>query len=242
MRRSLWFCRISLACSLIVVSASTAQSQFYDPFGVQNKYKPFGEYGPTFQYTSPTKVWNVLNGHSNNQPGGRVAQRVAPSQAVRLDDLNLSVSTPSGPWIKVDQKTGSPSRYILSRKNPTIILSLAGEQLDTEAHGTDITLLAESQTNIRKLGGTVGPGEQTLSAGSVDGVAYSATVIEGEFATYYAMWVAVHNGYKYQLAVYGDKRDKAMIDAAIHNFVHGIQFIQPTAVADHNRQKTTMTR
>lgn len=28
------------------------------------------------------------------------------------------------------------------------------------------------------------------------------------------MWVAAHNGHNYKLAVMGDKRDKAMIDAA----------------------------
>jgi hypothetical protein len=50
MNHCLSFRQIALACTLIVAaSAGTARSQFYDPLNVQNKYHPFGEYGPTFQ-------------------------------------------------------------------------------------------------------------------------------------------------------------------------------------------------
>jgi hypothetical protein len=242
MNRSLSFCHHLLVCTLIVVaSATTARAQFYDPYGVQDKYHPFGEYGPTFQYTNPVKFLNVISGGSNSQSSGRTAQRVAPSRTMRLDDLNLAVSIPNGPWVKVEPHAGSSTRFMLNLKNPSIVLSLSGEQVGTKALDAD-TLLIESQANIKKLGGTVKPGEQPLSAGHIDGVAYFATVADGDFTTYYAMWVAAHNGYKYQLAVYGDKHDKPMIDAVMHNFVHGIQTIQPTAVARHNSQTATFTR
>jgi hypothetical protein len=243
MNPSLSFCRKLLVCSLIMTaSATTARSQFYDPYGVQDKYHPFGENGPTFQYTNPIKVLNVLNGGSNFQPSGRAAQRVPPPRTMRLDDLNLAVTMPGGQWAKVDSHTGSSPRFMLQSKHPAIVLSLAGEQVGSKALDPDTTLLAESQANITKLGGTVESGEQQLSAGHIDGLAYSATVDDGEFTTYYAMWVAAHNGYKYQLAVYGDKHDKAMIDAVMHNFVHGIQAVHTTAVARHNIQSTTFTR
>jgi hypothetical protein len=243
MNRHLFFDRIVLACGLIVaVSASTARCQFYDPLGVQNYSKPFGQYGPTFQYTSPTKFMNALSGRSNFQSNQRVARRVTPTRA-RLDNLNLSVSKPNGPWVEADAKeTGSTARYMISRQDPTIVISLAGEQSDTEMQHTNSALLAESQAKIKSMGGTIEPGEHQLSAGGINGVTYSATVVDGEFTTYYAMWVTAHNGYKYKLAVYGDKHDKTMIDAAMRNFVHGIQSIQPTTVAHRNSQKTTTTR
>jgi hypothetical protein len=243
MNSSLSFRRIVLACGLIVaVSAGTARCQFYDPLGVQNYSKPFGPYGPTFQYTSPTKFMNVLSGGSNFQPSQRVARRMTPTRT-RLDNLNLSISKPGGPWVEADLKeTGTTTRYMISRDDPKIVISLAGERSDTEKHDTNSTLLAESQAKIKSLGGTIEPGEQQLSAGGITGVAYSATVVDGEFTTHYAMWVAAHNGFKYKLAVYGDKHDKTMIDAAMHNFVHRIQSIQPTTVANRNSQKTTTTR
>jgi hypothetical protein len=241
MNRSRSLCFIPLVCGLIVGgSASVGRSQFYDPLGVQDKYYPFGENGPTFQYTNPVKVLNVLSGGSNVQPSGRVAQRVAPSRTFRLDDLNLVVGMPGGPWVKVEPNSGSTARFMLSRKNPAVVLSLAGGYEGTKAPAVD-TLLAESQANIKKLGGTVESDEQPLSASRIDGLAYSATV-EGDSTTYYAMWVAAHNGYKYQLAVYGDQRDKIMVDATMRNFVYGIQPIQQNTVARHNGQKTTFTR
>jgi hypothetical protein len=244
MNRYLFFDRIILACGLIVaVSVSTARCQFYDPLGVQNKSKPFGKYGPTFQYTSPTKVMNVLSGRSNKRSSQRVARRVTPTRAIRLDILSLSVSKPSGQWVEADLKeTGSTARYMISRNDPTIIISLAGERSGPEMNHTDSALLAESQAKIKSLGGIIEPGKQQLSAGRINGVTYSATIVNGKFTTYYAMWVAAHNGYNYKLAVYGDKHDKSMIDAAMRNFVHGIQSIQSTAVAHRNSQKTTITR
>jgi hypothetical protein len=243
MNRFLFLNRIVLACGLIVaVSASAARCQFYDPLGVQNYSKPFGPYGPTFQYTSPTKFMNVLSGGSNFQPSPRIARRVTPIRA-RLDNLNLSITKLGGPWVEADAKeTGSTARYMISRQDPTIVISLAGERSDTETHDTNSALLAESHATIKSLGGTIEPGEQQLSAGAISGIAYSATVVDGEFTTHYAMWVATHNGFKYKLAVYGDKHDKTMIDATMRNFVHGIQSIQPTTVANRNSQKSTITR
>ena len=131
---------------------------------------------------------------------------------------------------------------MLSRRNPSITISLAGERVGPETHQTNIALLAESQAKIKSLGGILEPGQQHLLAGGIKGVGYSATVVDGDRTTYYSMWVAAHNSYNYKLAVYGDKLDKQMIDAAMRDFVRGIKPIQTSSVAKRNSRKKAITR
>jgi hypothetical protein len=129
---------------------------------------------------------------------------------------------------------------MITRQDPKIVISLADERTETPVANS--ALLTESQNAIKGLGGKIEPGQQPLSAGGIKGITYSATVVDGEFTTYYAMWVATHNGHKYKLAVYGDKRDKTKIDAAMRSFVQGMLPIQKTTVAHRNNHKTAMTK
>jgi hypothetical protein len=277
--------RIVLTCTLLVAAtATTTHCQAWDPFGIQDQheYMPFGPYGPklTIGTPSPTKIRSGGKfGQKNRTPSrnsnaaqnntaaqrSRVAQRTSPSRTIRFDDLNLSVTTPSGPWEKLDpQQTGSKARLLLRRSNPTIIISLAGERVDTEAADrntaateligvepreqgfgatdTNSSLLAESQAKLRSLpGAEIKPGDHEVSAGGIPGVAYEATVASGESTVYYSLWVAAHHGYNYKLAVYGDYLHKRMIDDAMQNFLSGLKPIQPKRVARRNgNQKTTM--
>jgi hypothetical protein len=238
--------RIALACGLIVAfSASIACCEPWDPLGIQNhnQYKPFGKYGPkiTISTLSPTKV---MNGGSLGQANQRAARRVAPSGTTRFEALNLSVTMPSGPWVKLDPKeTGSRASYLISRSDPWIVISFAGERAGTEAGHTNNSLLAESKAKMTSLpGGAIEPGERQLSAAGIQGVAYEATVVDGQFTAYYSIWVAAHHGYNYQLAVYGDQEHKPAIDAAMRDFVRGIKQIQPTRVARGNSNKKAVTR
>jgi hypothetical protein len=240
MNRHHSFGRITIACALIVVAvATTAHSQPYGRYDYHNYHKIGGKYGPTLSYPSPTKIMNLLNGRPNYPAKRRVAQRATPSRTTRLNDLNLSLTMPSGPWMKLDpQETGSRARYLITRRNPTIIISLAGERGRTDAQLTNSSLLAESQEKLKSLGADVEHDERQLSAAGIDGLAYTATIVDGEFTTYYALWVATHNGYTYKLAVYGNAQNRPMIDAAMHNFVRNIRPLQPTRVAhrtSHNK-------
>jgi hypothetical protein len=244
------FGRIVLPCALIVAAcAGIACGQLWgDPNRFNNVYKPWGKYGPTFTVTNPMKIARALNGRSPARPNRRIAHRpaprVAPSRATRFDDLNLSVNMPNGPWVKSDpKKTGSRARFIISRSDPTIVISLAGERAGTEAGDTNDSLLAESQAKMRSFpGGAVEPGERQLSAAGIQGVAYEATVTDGQYTTYYSLWVAAHHGYNYKLAVYGDQQHKPAIDEAMRDFLRGIQQIQPTRVARGNGNYKPLTR
>jgi hypothetical protein len=262
MDRYFSFGRIAIACALFVaVSATTAHSQKNSRYDYHNHHKPWGKYGPTISYPSPTKIANVLNGRPANSNTRRVAQRTTPARAnqsrtsrsqatqsrtarsndqnlktTRLNDLNLSVTMPSGPWVTSDpRETGSRARYLISRDDPTILISLAGERVGPLAHDTNSSLLAESQAKLKSLpGGKIEPGDRLLSAGSIDGIAYAATASDGTLTTYYAIWVAAHNGYNYKLAVYGDEQNKPAIEAALRSFVRGIKPLQTTSVARGN--------
>src|SRR4029079_3680364 len=173
---------------------------------------------------------NVLTGREPlNQ---RVAQRVATVTTERFTDLNLSVNLPGRPWSKLDPKeSGSRACLLLSRQNPEIMLSLAGEQVGVEAKTTNAALLDESQTKMRSMPGAVLSNATDVSAGGIKGVLYEATVGDGEGKTHYAIWVGAHNGYNYKLAVYGQQKETPAIDTTIRNFIRGIKHIEPAKVA-----------
>ena len=222
--------RIVLTSSLIVTaSATAARSEFHDPSGIHNAYKPFQVNGPHLIVPAPTKL---VNGGSPGHADGRIAQRITPSLTERFDDLNLSVILPGGSWTKLDPKTtGSRACLLLSRQNPEITLSLAGEPECAEANNTNATLLAESQAKMKRMPGAVLSSATDLSAGVIDGKLYEATIGEGQAKAHYAIWVAAHHGYNYKLAVYGDQKARPTIDAAIRTFVYGIKHIEPTKLA-----------
>jgi hypothetical protein len=110
-------------------------------------------------------------------------------------------------------------------------LSLAGEPGCAEADNTNAKLLAESQTKMKRMPGAVLSSATDLSAGGIDGKLYEATIGDGQAKAHYAIWVAAHHGFNYKLAVYGNQKDKSAIDAAIRNFVPGLQHIEPTKLA-----------
>jgi hypothetical protein len=186
---------------------------------------------------------NVLNGGTNPPGNSPVARRVVSSRVARLDELHLLVNIPNGPWVVADTtEGGSAARYMLIRRDPKIMLSLAGEPAAPDASQSNSGLLIESQAKMRSLGGNIEPGEQHLAAGGIKGIAYSATIANGDFTTYYQLWVATHNDFNYKLAVYGDKHDKSMIDDAMRTFVRGMRPLQPTNVARREGSSKTVTR
>jgi hypothetical protein len=180
----------------------------------------------------------------------RIAQRTTPSRTTnasrttRLDDLNLAVTMPSGPWTRLDpQQSGTRARYLISRGHPTIIISLAGERVGIESNTTNSALLAESQAKMLSLpGGTIQPGGEQLTAGGIPGIAYEATVDQGPSTTHYYIWVASHHGYTYKLAVFGDQTEKPAIDEAMRNFLAGMKQLQSNRVAHASGIQRTITR
>jgi hypothetical protein len=257
--------RIALSATLVLAAtATTRPCKAWDPFGIQdtNEYMPFGPYGPklTIGTPSPTKIRNGGNFNKKNRTASRhntVAQRtvaqsrsvsqnyrVAAARTTRFDELNLSVTTPAGPWFKLDpQKTGSHACLLLTRTNPAIMISLAGEAVGVEADETNDSLLAASQTKMRSLPGIeIDPNVRPQSAAHIEGLAYQATVTQGDQTAYYTIWVAAHHGYTYKLAVYGDHLHKRMIDEAMQNVLNGLQPIPPNHVAQRSVNKKTIAR
>jgi hypothetical protein len=258
--RHLSFGPIAIACALIVAaSTSTAQAQFREPLDIHNHHQPWGNNGQTLTYPSPTKIMNAVNGRPNRPTTRRVAQRTSPSRTsrsqaaqsnaaqsrtTRLNDLNLSVTTPPGHWVSTDpREIGSRTRYLISREDPAINISLAGVRVGPLANDTNVSLLAESREKMMAMpGGAVESGDRLISANHIDGIAYAATVTDGQFTTYYAIWVAAHNGYNYKLAVYGEKEDKAAIDAALRNFLHGMRPLDATRTARGSSHRGAVRR
>jgi hypothetical protein len=225
--------RSALSCALIIAATATTAYCKYgdDRYGLQYHYKPWGKWGPEFTAPNPSGWANFLQGKGPvNQ---RTAQRQTPPRTTRFDDLNLSVNMPSGQWTKQDpKKTGSRACFLISRRDPTIVISLAGERVGTAAGATNNSLLAESQAKMKQLpSGEIERDEQPLAANGIDGLTYEATADHGDATVHYSIWVAAHNGYIYKLAVYGDQKDRAEIDSTMRRFVSGMKQIQPTRVA-----------
>jgi hypothetical protein len=232
--------RVVLSTTLVVgANVSTSHGDFYDPFGMQVHEHPLGQNGPELTYPNVGRWSNVLSGREPLDK--RVARRVSPSNTARFDDVNLSITMPSGTWTKLDpKKSGSHAFYIITRENPKIVISLAGDRVGAESGATNQSLLAESQAKIKgRPGAGIEPGERQLSAGGIEGLAYGATIVDGETTTHYSIWVAAHHGYNYKVAAYGNEKDKSVIDAALLNFVHGIKHIEPTKIARTDGKPTT---
>jgi hypothetical protein len=166
-------------------------------------------------------------------------QRVIIIHLARCEALNVQVTVPSNSWKTVDPKTiGSRTNYLLTRHNPDITISLAGERVGVEAKETNQTLLAASQAKMKSLpGATILPGERQLSGQNIQGISYQATAEQDGTAAHYAIWVASRNGYNYKLAVYGQQKFKPAIDAAMRNFVHNMKQMDPKRIAHAERKK-----
>jgi len=177
-------------------------------------------------------------------PQNKVAQRSNPARTTRFDEINLSVTTPTGPWVKLDpRKTGSHACLLLTRANPTIMISLAGQPVGIESDYSNTTLLAESQAKMQNLpGATIEAGGHERSAGGIPGVAFSASVGDGQSTVYYTIWVAAHHGFTYKLAVYGDHLHQRAIDEAMQNTLAGLKQIQSNRIARAPGNQQTFTR
>jgi hypothetical protein len=159
-----------------------------------------------------------------------------------VDDLAQQTSTSPGALCRLLRALASVGIFAEGPPRMFSLTPLSGERASGGSQPTNATLLAESQAKMKSLSGTVEPGEQQVSAGDIDGLAYAATVVGDKQTTYYAMWVATHNGYSYKLAVYGDKHDEPAIDAAMASFVHGIKPLRASRVAYRNNRNKSTTR
>lgn len=217
----------------------------YGPGGVVPRVTGLPEQVPTQHKVSLLRGTYPVGPYLRRvSPQNRVAQRTAPARTTRFDELNLSVTTPTGPWTKLDpRKTGSHACLLLTRTNPTIMISLAGQPVGIESTDTNATLLAESQAKMQNLpGATIEAGGHERSAGGIPGLAFTATVGDGQSTVYYTVWVAAHHGYTYKLAVYGDHLHKRSIDEAMQNFLTGLKQIQSNRVGRAGRNQNTVTR
>jgi hypothetical protein len=113
-------------------------------------------------------------------------------------------------------------------------ISLAGERAGAGDDGTTKSLIATSQAKIKNLPeSAIAPGERELFAHSFEGISYEASAVEGGRKVHYSMWVAARNGYNYRLAVYGEQKDKSVIDDTMLSFLRGMKQIEPNRPA-HN--------
>jgi hypothetical protein len=140
---------------------------------------------------------------------------------------------PRDAWKRIDpQAIGSHTNFMITRHNPEITISLAGERVGIEANESNHTLLTASQTKMKTLpGAAILPGQQPLMAQNIQGIAYQASAEQDGKVAHYAMWVASHNGYNYKLAVFGEQKYKPIIEATMRNFLSGMRQLDNQRVA-----------
>jgi hypothetical protein len=187
-------------------------------------------------------------GHGGHSYGlfivpGPTVERVIIVHRAKCDALNVQVTVPSDAWKRVDPRDiGSHTSFMLTRHNPDITISLAGERVGVEADETSRTLLTASQEKMKALpAAVVLPGERQVAGQNIQGVSYHATAEQDGKTAHYAIWVASHNGYNYKLAVYGEKKYAPAVDSAMYNFVHGMKQLDTKRVA-HLEKKIDATR
>ena len=170
---------------------------------------------------------HYYNGHRVYPQNGTITLEYAKCEA-----LNWEIMVPNYVWKRADRATEIEHRaMLLVRRNPDITISLGGERVGIEAKETNRTALDASQHKMKhELGATILPGQQMVAGKNIQGVAYFANVESEGAATHYAMWVASRNGYRYSLAVYGDKKFSGVINKEMFDFVRDLRQLDPRRV------------
>ncbi|MEO0529652.1 MAG: hypothetical protein AAF266_03640, partial [Planctomycetota bacterium] len=146
---------------------------------------------------------------------------------------NIGLNLPRNGWVQHDPSAQGPNACVLlSYDKPELMMSLVGEPVGVEAGVTVQSQLAASQELTKRLPGSVIlPGVRKLSAPGIPGLTYAATApLEDGRELQYSVWVAVKNGYRYSLVVYGDRNHNRAIDATMKQFVGRLRQIQPNHV------------
>jgi hypothetical protein len=113
------------------------------------------------------------------------------------------------------------------------VISLAAERAAPGVHETNATFLAASQGKLLALpGGEILPGEEEIMVNGIEGIMFKASaLVENRVPVHYSIWVAARNGFKYNVAAYGEQRDRDAIDEALLRFLGSIKQIEPHRVA-----------
>lgn len=199
----------------------------------------WGDSMPTTTYSYQLGSWGPTLHLGMLTPGRETTKakmarlRAARARTAKFDALNLSVTMPGNHWTQLDPaQNGSRACVLLSRQNPTVVISLAVEPVGIEASDDNNSLLAASQEKMKRLSeGAVVAGQRPLATHSIPGVTYQASAVGADGKkVHYSIWVAARNGYNYSLAVYGEERYRSYIDKMMRHFLAGIQPIEPTRV------------
>lgn len=159
-----------------------------------------------------------------------IDRAVCRAETLRFEPFNLLVKLPGEPWEQAKpDATDARARLVVSRLDPNVVVSLAAERAAAGANESNATVLAASQGKLLQLpGGEVVPGEEEIMANGIEGIRFKAfALVENRVPVHYSIWVASRNGYKYNVAAYGEWKDRDAIDEALLRFLGGIKQIEP---------------
>jgi hypothetical protein len=156
------------------------------------------------------------------------------AETLRFEPFNLLVKLPGEPWEQTKPAaTDTRARLVVSRLDPNVVISLAADCAPAGINETNATVVSKSQAKLLQLpDGAIVPGEEEILVNGIEGIRFKAfALVENRVPVHYSVWVATRNGYKYNVAAYGEWKDREAIDEALLRFLGGIKQIEPHRVA-----------
>jgi tetratricopeptide (TPR) repeat protein len=171
---------------------------------------------------------------SNTPDGSSTYSSDSHQRTEDFEPFNLRVGLPDGQWRRIKSPTsGKEACLLLVRMNPEMGIVVVAEQLRPEVKFSDATLLTVSQERILgKYPDAVFGQKTTAEAAGITGVQYEARMTRGPEQMFSDNWIAAHNGYIYQVMIFGRTADASLVAATARQFRSDLQLIDPNRVAD----------
>ncbi len=166
---------------------------------------------------------------------GDIASSVSSEKGViqRFQELNFRFKPKGNGWISMPPKSINPvATLAYLRKNPDTWFLVIAEKLGVENVFNQEGLLAIAKANLRSVATNVNilrQSEETING--IQGIRFEADALMNGRTGYYSSWIALHNGYSYQLITTTDQKGHNQISSIASEVCQGFRLIDPAAIA-----------
>ncbi|MCP4272795.1 MAG: DUF3857 domain-containing protein [Gammaproteobacteria bacterium] len=130
-----------------------------------------------------------------------------------FNDLNCKYKFPGQPYVIVNAKKINPyASFVMLKSNPYNLVMIIADKTGLRKSNNSASLLEHSIATLKSTATTCRIVEQKQrSINGIEGIMVKADIVINDDPMIHVLWVAVKNGYSYQLVAMGHKRDSEYI-------------------------------
>ncbi len=130
-----------------------------------------------------------------------------------FNDLNCKYKFPGQPYVIVNAKKINPyASFVMLKSNPYNLVMIIADKTGLRKSNNPASLLEHSIATLKSGATSCSILEQKQrSINGIEGIMIKADVVTNDVPMIHVLWVAVKNGYSYQLVAMGHKRDSEYI-------------------------------